>query len=155
MRITFTLMENPKTNMPENLVPVLTKIAKSKNVLQVFGNQYPTKDGTAIRDYIHIQDLANAHYETFSKMINWNNPTILNIGTNHGYSVLEIVKHFEKANNCKIPYEIAPPRNGDVAICIANSAKAQKFLDWKCEQNLAEMLRFTEKSTILPKKSFQ
>lgn len=129
--------------IPANLMPFIAKVAtRELDHLNVFGNDYNTKDGTGVRDYIHIVDLAKAHIKGIEKMNNINNGLLIyNLGTGRGYSVLEMVNAFEKVNNITIPYKIADKRAGDIAECYADSTKAEKELHWKAELNLEDMCR--------------
>lgn len=133
--------ENP-FGVPNNLMPYITQVAVGKREhLNIFGNNYETKDGTCIRDYIHVVDLAKGHVAAL-KNINQNKGLgVYNLGTGNGYSVLDVLKTFEKASNVKIPYKYAPKRDGDITINYANSTKAQKELDWKAENTLEDMCR--------------
>ena len=133
--------------IPNNLVPyVMQTAAGIREKLSVWGNDYPTEDGTAIRDYIYVVDLAKAHVKALQKLINSENSTeidIYNLGTGKGSSVLEVVKAFEIANNVSVPYEIKNRRAGDITIAYANADKAEKELGWKAETSLEEALRTT------------
>lgn len=135
------LGENPK-GVPNNLMPYICKVAiKELPILNVFGNDYPTRDGTGIRDYIHVVDLALGHVKALDKLDTLKSIGIYNLGTGHGYSVLEIVSAFEKANSIKIPYKIQPRRPGDIAECYANVEKAKEELEWTATHSLEEMCR--------------
>ena len=133
--------------IPNNLVPyVMQTAAGIREKLSVWGNDYPTEDGTAIRDYIYVVDLAKAHVKALQKLINSENSTeidIYNLGTGKGSSVLEVVKAFEVANNVSVPYEIKDRRAGDITIAYANADKAERELGWKAETYLEEALRTT------------
>lgn len=132
--------EDPK-GIPNNLMPYISKVAVGKlPYLNVFGNDYPTPDGTGVRDYIHVVDLADAHIKALEH-IDEVGIGIFNIGTGVGYSVLEMVKAFEKACGHEIPYKIAPRRSGDVAECYANCDKAKKYLGFVAKHNLEDMCR--------------
>ena len=133
--------ENPN-GIPNNLMPYITQVAIGKREkLNVFGNDYNTADGTGVRDYIHVVDLAKAHVSAL-KAINKNcGLEIYNVGTGRGYSVLEVVKAFEKANDLKVPYTIQPRRSGDIAECYCNPQKIEKELGWKAENDLEDMCR--------------
>ena len=123
-----------------NLMPLITQVAlKKKKKLFVFGNDYSTHDGTAIRDYIHIMDLAEGHQETLNFLLNNKGYYKLNLGTGHGNSVLDLIKCFEKTNDCKIPFEFVSRREGDVAISFADPKKANEILKWKTSRTLDEM----------------
>jgi len=131
--------EDPN-DIPNNLMPFIAQVAVGKrDKLSVFGNDYPTVDGTGVRDYIHVVDLAIGHLKALDKLAT--NPGLVtyNLGTGQGYSVLEMVKAFEKACNKAIPFEFAPRRPGDIAACYADPAHAAKELDWKAERNLQDM----------------
>lgn len=133
--------------IPNNLVPyVMQTAAGIREKLSVWGNDYPTEDGTAIRDYIYVVDLAKAHVKALQKLINSENSTeidIYNLGTGKGSSVLEVVKAFEVANNVSVPYDIKDRRAGDITIAYANADKAERELGWKAETSLEEALRTT------------
>ena len=134
------LGENPN-GIPNNLMPYITQVAVGKlKQLGVFGNDYPTHDGTGIRDYIHVVDLAIGHVKALKKM---EEPGlfIYNLGTGKGYSVLDIVKSFEKATGKKVPYEIKPRRAGDIAVNYANADKAKEELGWVAERDIFEMCK--------------
>lgn len=133
--------ENPN-GIPNNLMPYITQVAIGKREkLNVFGNDYNTADGTGVRDYIHVVDLAKAHVRAL-KAINKNcGLEIYNVGTGRGYSVLEVVKAFEKANDLKVAYEIKERRPGDIAECYCNPQKIEKELGWKAENDLEDMCR--------------
>ena len=133
--------ENPN-GIPNNLMPYITQVAAGKlEQLGVFGNDYPTPDGTGVRDYIHVVDLAKAHVKAIDYAAQHKGTEIFNIGTGVGYSVLDIVNNFMKVNNIDIPYVIKPRRPGDIAECYANADKAYKVLGWKAEKNLEDMCR--------------
>jgi UDP-glucose-4-epimerase len=133
--------ENP-TEIPTNLFPYISQVAFGKlNELKIYGNNYPTKDGTGIRDYIHIVDLAKGHVAALDYAQKHKGSEIINIGTGVGYSVLDIVKAFEETNNVKVPYKIAERRSGDVAECYADASKAALLLNWKAEKTLEDMCK--------------
>ena len=131
--------------VPANLIPFVTQTAAGiRKELSVFGDDYPTEDGTAIRDYIHVVDLAKAHIAALKRLINKNNKNafeFFNIGTGKGTSVLEVIKAFEKVNNLKLNYKIVDRRQGDVMTCYADTTHANKELNWKTEISLEEALR--------------
>ncbi len=133
--------------IPNNLVPyVMQTAAGIREKLSVWGNDYPTPDGTAIRDYIYVVDLAKAHVKALQKLIYEESETtidIYNLGTGKGSSVLEVVHAFEKANNVAVPYQICDRRPGDITIAYANADKAEKELGWKADTPLEEALRTT------------
>jgi UDP-glucose 4-epimerase len=136
-----TIGENPN-GIPNNLMPYVTQVAVGKRPeLGVFGNDYDTPDGTGVRDYIHVVDLAKGHVAALQAIERKCGCAIYNLGTGQGYSVLQLVKTFEKVNNIKIPYSIKPRRAGDIAICYYNPAKAEKELGWKAERGLEDMCR--------------
>lgn len=131
--------EDPK-GIPNNLLPYIAQVAVGKlDCLSVFGDQYPTKDGTGVRDYIHVVDLAVGHVKTIDKKTNVPGVHIYNLGTGNGYSVLDIVHAFEKACGKPINYKIAPPRPGDIAECYADPAKAKEELGWEAVRGIDEM----------------
>ena len=131
--------EDP-TGIPNNLMPFISQVAVGKREqLNVFGNDYNTPDGTGVRDYIHVVDLAKAHVKAIDYAFEHKGSEVFNIGTGVGYSVLDMVKAFEKVNNIKIPYVIAPRRPGDIDECYADSSKAAKMLGWKAEKTLEDM----------------
>ena len=131
------LGENPR-GIPNNLMPLILKVAIKKiKELQVFGNDYPTPDGTGIRDYIHIMDLVNGHIKALS--FQEKGISTFNLGTGQGYSVLELINTFEKVTNISIPYKIVPRRRGDVAKVFANCSRAEHILNFKAEYNIWQM----------------
>lgn len=133
--------ENPN-GIPNNLMPYITQVAVGKlEQLGVFGNDYDTHDGTGVRDYIHVVDLAKGHVKALAKLVPNSGLNIYNLGTGTGYSVLDIVNSFEKANNVKVPYVIKERRAGDIATCYSNADKAYKELGWKAEKNIEDMCR--------------
>jgi UDP-glucose 4-epimerase len=119
-------------DIPNNLVPYITQVAVGKlEKLQIFGNDYETKDGTGVRDYIHVVDLADGHIAALQKLKQNCGLVIYNLGTGRGYSVLEVVHAFEKVIGRKIPYEFTRRRQGDIAVCYADPSKARVELGWK------------------------
>ena len=133
--------EDPN-GIPNNLVPYITQVAIGKlEKLRVFGNDYPTKDGTGVRDYIHVVDLANGHLAALNRLQENGGLMIYNLGTGAGYSVLDVVDAFSKASSRPIPYEITERRPGDIAECYADPQKAERELSWKAERGLTEMCR--------------
>jgi len=123
-------------------MPYIIKVATKKlPILSVFGNDYDTKDGTGVRDYIHVVDLAKGHIKALEKANQTKGVNIYNLGTGNGYSVLDIINTFEKVNNIKVPYKIVERRPGDIATCFADPTKAFKELGWKAEKGLEEMCR--------------
>ena len=136
-----TIGENPN-GIPNNLMPYITQTAVGKRAeLGVFGDDYDTHDGTGVRDYIHVVDLARAHVAALKAIVEKKGIAIYNIGTGHGYSVLDVVKAFEKANGVPVPYSIKPRRPGDIATCYCNPAKAEAELGWKAQFGIEEMCR--------------
>lgn len=133
--------ENPN-GIPNNLMPYITQVAVGKRErLGVFGNDYPTPDGTGVRDYIHVCDLAAAHVAALQAIERKQGLAVYNIGTGQGYSVLEVVNAFMRVNGVDIPYAIMPRRAGDIATCYCNPAKAEKELGWKAQFGIEEMCR--------------
>ncbi|PEC83341.1 UDP-glucose 4-epimerase GalE [Bacillus cereus] len=131
--------EDPN-GIPNNLMPYVTQVAIGKlKELNIFGNDYPTKDGTGVRDYIHVVDLAKGHVKALEKVLKTKGIEAYNLGTGKGYSVLEMVKAFEKISGKKIPYKVIGRRPGDVAICFADVSKAKRELGWEAEYGLEEM----------------
>ena len=131
--------EDPK-GIPNNLMPYITQVAIGKlECLGVFGDDYDTPDGTGVRDYIHVVDLAVGHVRAVEKLKEKAGVSVYNLGTGKGYSVLDIVKAFEEANGVKIPYSIKPRRAGDIAICYADATKAKEELGWEAHYDLTRM----------------
>jgi UDP-glucose 4-epimerase len=131
--------EDPN-GIPNNLMPYVTQVAKGKlEKLRVLGNDYPTIDGTGVRDYIHVVDLAEGHVAAIEKLNE--GVHIYNLGTGRGTSVLELVKAFEEVNGIKVPYEIVGRRPGDIAECYADASKAKRELGWKAKRGIREMVR--------------
>ena len=136
-----TIGENPN-GIPNNLMPYITQVAVGKlKELGVFGNDYPTPDGTGVRDYIHVVDLAKGHVKAIDYADAHKGTEIFNLGTGVGYSVLDIVKTFSKVNNVEIPYQIKPRRAGDIAECYADPTKTKEVLGWTAEKTLEDMCR--------------
>ncbi len=136
------LIGEKPSGIPNNLMPYITQVASGiLPKLHVFGDDYPTPDGTGIRDYIHVVDLAKGHVAALAYADRHQGCEVFNLGTGKGYSVLDVVRAFEQANDLSIPYEIAPRRAGDIAVCYANTQKAEAVLGWKAEKSLAEMCR--------------
>lgn len=134
-----TMGENPN-GIPNNLMPYITQVAVGKlKELGVFGNDYDTHDGTGVRDYIHVVDLAVGHVKALKKIEERAGLCVYNLGTGTGYSVLDLVKNFEEASGVKIPYVIKDRRAGDIATCYADPAKAEKELGWRAERGILEM----------------
>lgn len=133
--------EDPN-GIPNNLMPYITQVAVGKREeLGVFGNDYDTPDGTGVRDYIHVCDLAAGHVCALKAIERNCGLAVYNLGTGHGYSVLDVVKAFEKANGIKIKYSIKPRRAGDIATCYCNPAKAKAELGWEAHYGIEEMCR--------------
>lgn len=133
--------EDPN-GIPNNLMPYITQVAVGKREkLSIFGSDYDTHDGTGVRDYIHVQDLAKGHLKALEKVMDSKGAEAYNLGTGVGYSVLDVVKNFEKATGQKIPYVLIDRRAGDIATCYSDAAKAFKELGWKAEKNLEDMCR--------------
>lgn len=131
--------EDPK-GIPNNLVPYIAQVAVGKlEYLNVFGNDYDTPDGTGVRDYIHVVDLAKGHVKAVKKLTDKEGVSIYNQGTGVGYSVLDVLHAYEKACGKTLKYEIKPRRDGDVAVCYSDSAKAKKELGWVAEKGIEEM----------------
>ncbi|MEO6729279.1 MAG: UDP-glucose 4-epimerase GalE [Candidatus Dojkabacteria bacterium] len=127
---------------PLNLIPrmIMAHLGYIDSKLQVFGDDYPTKDGTGVRDYIHVVDLVNAHIKAIEFLNNHKGVEVFNLGTGNGFSVLEIIKAFEEVTGEKLEYDMVPRRPGDVATTSTNTDKAAKFLDWKAEKDLKQMI---------------
>ncbi len=135
--------EDPN-DIPNNLMPYIAQVAVGKlKELSVFGNDYPTKDGTGVRDYIHVVDLANAHVKALHRIQNRSELLIVNLGTGEGYSVLEMIEAFKKASRREVPYKIAPRRPGDIAVCYADASLAKELLGWEAQRDLEEMCKST------------
>ena len=133
--------EDPN-GIPNNLMPYIIKVAlKELPVLNVFGDDYDTKDGTGVRDYIHVVDLAKGHIKALEKLDDRAGVQIYNLGTGKGYSVLELLNTFMKVNNVKVNYKIVGRREGDIAECYADPSKAYKELNWKAEKDIEDMCR--------------
>ncbi len=133
--------EDP-SGIPNNLMPYVTQVAVGKlEYLNVFGDDYPTHDGTGVRDYIHVVDLAIGHLKALEKLSDNPGVFVCNLGTGSGSSVLDVIKAFEKASGISIPYKIAPRRPGDAAVCYADPSRAKRELGWKAERNLEDMCR--------------
>ena len=131
--------EDPN-GIPNNLMPYITKVAtRQLEKLNVWGNDYPTPDGTGVRDYIHVVDLAKGHVKALEKIVENPGVKIYNLGTGKGYSVLEVVENFQEASGVEIPYVIGPRRPGDIAECYADASLAKKELGWEAEFGIREM----------------
>ena len=134
------LIGEKPNGIPNNLMPYITQVAVGQlDHLRVFGNDYPTPDGTGVRDYIHVADLAKGHLAALRYSESHKGAEIINLGTGTGYCVLEVIHAFEKATGVSIPYEIAPRRSGDIAVMYADPTKAQTLLGWHAEKTLADM----------------
>ena len=133
--------ENP-VGIPNNLMPYIVRVAdKQLKELSVFGNDYDTHDGTGVRDYIHVVDLAKGHLKAIDKAVKSEGIYYYNLGTGTGYSVLDLVTNFEKVNGVKVPYKIVDRRPGDIAACYADPTKAYNELGWKAEYGVEDMMR--------------
>ena len=136
------LIGEEPNGIPNNLMPYIVKVAKGELPnLNVFGDDYPTYDGTGVRDYIHVVDLALGHVKAIDSIMNNSGVNIYNLGTGNGYSVLDLVKTFQRVNSIEVPYAIAPRRPGDIAECYADAAKALRELGWKATHTLEDMCR--------------
>lgn len=137
------LIGEEPNGIPANLMPFISKVAtKELEILSVFGNDYDTPDGTGVRDYIHVVDLAKAHVKGIERLdMDKKGMHIYNLGTGKGYSVLEMIKAFESANGVEVPYKIVGRRPGDIATCYADPSKAERELNWKAELGLKDMCR--------------
>ena len=135
--------EHPN-GIPNNLMPFISQTAIGKrHHLNVFGNDYPTHDGTGIRDYIHVVDLAKGHVAAITYLQSAKGESVFNLGTGTGYSVLDMVTAFERANGIPVPYEIAPRRPGDLAVCYADPSKSREILGWEAVRDQNDMCRDT------------
>lgn len=138
---TGLLGEKPN-GIPNNLMPYIVRVAdKELPILSVFGDDYDTPDGTGVRDYIHVVDLAKGHLKALEKVVNFKGIDYYNLGTGNGYSVLDLVKAFEKVNNVKVPYKIVERRPGDIAACYADPTKAYEELGFKAEYGIEDMCK--------------
>jgi len=138
-----TIGEDPK-GIPNNLMPYISQVAVGKRKeLEVFGDDYDTPDGTGVRDYIHVVDLAQGHLKAIEKIEKMTGAEAYNLGTGEGVSVFEMVKAFEEASGKNIKYKIAPRRAGDIAMSYADPRKAKKELGWEAKKNLSDMCRDT------------
>ena len=136
------LIGEEPNGIPNNLMPYIVKVAKAElSNLNVFGDDYPTHDGTGVRDYIHVVDLALGHVKAIDSIMNNSGVNIYNLGTGNGYSVLDLVKTFQRVNSIEVPYAIAPRRPGDIAECYADASKARRELGWKAKHTLEDMCR--------------
>ena len=133
--------EDPN-GIPNNLMPYISQVAVGRrDKLSIFGKDYPTPDGTGVRDFIHVCDLAEGHVSALEKIRAAAGITVFNLGTGQGFSVLDVVKSFEATNKIKIPYVFAPRRPGDIAVSYANPQKAKEILGWEAKRNLEDMVR--------------
>jgi UDP-glucose 4-epimerase len=131
--------EDPR-GIPNNLMPFIAQVAVGRRErLSVFGNDYPTPDGTGVRDYIHVVDLAKGHVAALNRLFAQDGGFTVNLGTGQGYSVLETIKAFEQASGRPVPYQIVPRRPGDIASCYASPVKAKELLGWQAEKGMREM----------------
>lgn len=138
------LIGEKPNGIPNNLMPYVAQVATGqREQLSVFGGDYPTHDGTGVRDYIHVVDLAKGHLAALDYGLHHNGCQAVNLGTGIGYSVLDMVHAFEEANQVKIPYIVAPRRSGDIATCYSNPEKAKALLGWTAEKNLVDMCKDT------------
>ena len=138
-----TIGEDP-SGMPNNLMPFISQTAvKKREFLNVFGGDYDTPDGTGVRDYIHVVDLAAGHVKALNKIDSINEVLCVNLGTGKGYSVLDMIKAFEKVSNKKIPYKIVQRRAGDIATCYADPSYAKQVLDWEATKGIEQMCEDT------------
>lgn len=136
------LIGEQPNGVPNNLMPYITQVASGiRPHLNVFGNDYDTPDGTGVRDYIHVVDIAKGHIAAVEYAMKNKGAEVINLGTGNGYSVLEMVKAFECANKVKVPYKIAPRREGDIAECYADASKAGRLLGWKAQYDLDTMCK--------------
>lgn len=136
------LLGEKPNGIPNNLMPYIVRVAVSSlKELSVFGDDYDTPDGTGVRDYIHVVDLAKGHIKAIEKAMDSKGISYYNLGTGHGYSVLDLVKTFEKVNNVKVPYKIVERREGDIASCYADPSKAFEELGFKAQYDLSDMCR--------------
>jgi UDP-glucose 4-epimerase len=133
--------EDPN-GIPNNLMPYITQVAVGKmDKLNIFGDDYDTHDGTGVRDYIHVVDLAKGHIKALERILKFSEIEAINLGTGIGYSVLDVVKNFEKATGIEIPYNIVDRRPGDIAECYADPSKAEKMLGWRALKDIEDMCR--------------
>ena len=134
-----TIGEDPN-GVPNNLMPFIAQVAVGKReYLSIFGDDYNTVDGTGVRDYIHVVDLAHGHLNALDRIKSFNEVMTINLGTGNGYSVLEMIQAFEKASAKKVPYKIAPRRAGDIATCFADPSYAKEVLNWEAQKGIDEM----------------
>ena len=135
------IRDSPR-GIPNNLMPYITQVAIGRReFLSIYGNDYNTHDGTGVRDYIHVVDLAKGHVAAVKYTAEHNGCEVFNLGTGTGYSVLDMVHAFNEANGLELPYKIVGRRPGDIATCYADPAKSEKVLGWKAEHTLTDMCR--------------
>jgi UDP-glucose 4-epimerase len=138
------LMGEHPNGIPNNLMPYISQTAIGKRAqLSIFGNDYPTADGTGVRDYIHVMDLARGHVAAVDYLLQHTGTAVFNLGTGRGTSVLELVHAFEEANGVKVPYAFAPRRSGDLPAYYADSAKSRRELGWEAKYDIVDMCRDT------------
>jgi len=126
--------------MPNNLSPIVARVAAGRiPELKVYGNDWPTPDGTGVRDYIHVVDLAQAHVKAVRYLLAGQNSLTVNLGTGQGYSVMDVIKAYSKVAGCPIPFKVVERRSGDIASCYSDPALAEKLLDWKAHRTLEQM----------------
>lgn len=136
------LIGEEPNGIPNNIMPYIMRVATGEyDKLHVFGNDYDTKDGTGVRDYIHVVDLANGHIKAIEYLVNNGGLSIFNLGTGNGYSVLELIENVKKVNNVEVPYVIEDRRPGDIAACYADPSLANEKLGWKAERGIEEMCK--------------
>ena len=141
------LAEQP-LGKPQNIMPILVRAVKNNQIFQIFGDDYKTPDGTCIRDYIHVEDLAEAHLIALKKLTKIKGCEFINLGLGRGISVLEFIKIFEKANQLSIRYGFSPRRKGDVAVSFADTQKSKKILQWKPKHSYEQMMKDSWKSFL-------
>ena len=136
----FRSIGEAPNGIPNNLMPFITQTACGvRKELVVFGNDYPTPDGTCVRDYIHVMDLAEGHAAAIDYLMAHKGTEVFNLGTGQGYSVLDMVKAFEEVNHLKLPHRIGPRRPGDIATCYADPQKSRELLHWTAKRTLKDM----------------
>jgi UDP-glucose 4-epimerase len=146
------LIGEEPNGIPNNLLPYVAQVAEGRRpFLSVYGNDYPTPDGTGLRDYIHVVDLAIGHVKTLSKLATASGLLTYNLGTGRGNSVLEMVRAFEAASGKRVPYQIVARRPGDIAACYADPSRAQRELGWSAERDIAQMCADSWRWQAMPK----
>jgi UDP-glucose 4-epimerase len=141
------LRESPR-GIPNNLMPYIIEVAEGKlPELRGYGDDYPTPDGTGVRDYIHVVDLAKGHVSALDYALRHDGVSVFNLGTGRGHSVLEVLAEFERVNGVTIPHKIAPRRAGDLPATFADVSKAERLMGWKAQLPLAEMCRLPKRAT--------